>query len=215
MRGFWVTLVLSFFFQAEDGLRHGHVTGVQTCALPILAFRKECLAAIGGFDPQFRVAGDDVDVCWRLREFGWTLGFHPAAMVWHRRRNSVRAYWKQQRGYGQAEALLKKKWPEKYNGTGQLTWAGRIYSRGVTRALDFRRGRIYHGMWGAAPFQRLYQPAPRTLYSLSLMPEWYLAIPILAALSALGALWRPLLFAVPLLAFTTMAPFIQGWLSTS
>src|SRR5437870_2557557 len=36
MRGFWVTLVLSFLFQAEDGIRHGHVTGVQTCALPIL-----------------------------------------------------------------------------------------------------------------------------------------------------------------------------------
>src|SRR5439155_12172442 len=26
---------LSFFFQAEDGIRDGHVTGVQTCALPI------------------------------------------------------------------------------------------------------------------------------------------------------------------------------------
>src|SRR5690625_7597804 len=26
-----------FFFQAEDGIRDGHVTGVQTCALPILA----------------------------------------------------------------------------------------------------------------------------------------------------------------------------------
>src|SRR6267154_3513830 len=24
-----------FFFQAEDGIRHGRVTGVQTCALPI------------------------------------------------------------------------------------------------------------------------------------------------------------------------------------
>src|SRR5690625_7565213 len=27
-----------FFFQAEDGIRDGHVTGVQTCALPIYAF---------------------------------------------------------------------------------------------------------------------------------------------------------------------------------
>src|SRR5207253_4957536 len=26
---------LCFFFQAEDGIRDGHVTGVQTCALPI------------------------------------------------------------------------------------------------------------------------------------------------------------------------------------
>src|SRR5439155_8711322 len=27
-----------FFFQAEDGIRDGHVTGVQTCALPICSF---------------------------------------------------------------------------------------------------------------------------------------------------------------------------------
>src|SRR5207253_3377021 len=27
-----------FFFQAEDGIRDGHVTGVQTCALPISLF---------------------------------------------------------------------------------------------------------------------------------------------------------------------------------
>src|SRR6266508_3325981 len=29
-------LLCFFFFQAEDGIRDGHVTGVQTCALPIL-----------------------------------------------------------------------------------------------------------------------------------------------------------------------------------
>src|SRR5207302_3883185 len=30
-----VFFVLFFFFQAEDGIRDFHVTGVQTCALPI------------------------------------------------------------------------------------------------------------------------------------------------------------------------------------
>src|SRR5689334_23978039 len=30
-------LSLFFFFQAEDGIRDGTVTGVQTCALPILS----------------------------------------------------------------------------------------------------------------------------------------------------------------------------------
>src|SRR3989442_14291635 len=29
-----------FFFQAEDGIRDADVTGVQTCALPISAFRR-------------------------------------------------------------------------------------------------------------------------------------------------------------------------------
>src|SRR5690625_6395269 len=28
-------MCIRFFFQAEDGIRDGHVTGVQTCALPI------------------------------------------------------------------------------------------------------------------------------------------------------------------------------------
>src|SRR5215204_2216804 len=86
-----------------------------------MAFCKAYLQAIGGFDPQFRVAGDDVDVCWRLQQRGWTLGFNPAALVWHHRRNSVRTYWKQQQGYGRAEALLEAKWPEKYNPAGHLS----------------------------------------------------------------------------------------------
>src|SRR5690625_2389882 len=30
-----------FFFQAEDGIRDGHVTGVQTCALPIFIFEDQ------------------------------------------------------------------------------------------------------------------------------------------------------------------------------
>ena len=51
----------------------------------------------------------------------------PAALVWHHRRNSLRAYWKQQLGYGKAEALLERKWPGKYNSAGHLQWAGRLY----------------------------------------------------------------------------------------
>src|SRR5690625_6191589 len=31
----FISTFLIFFFQAEDGIRDGHVTGVQTCALPI------------------------------------------------------------------------------------------------------------------------------------------------------------------------------------
>src|SRR3989338_9442612 len=36
LKGLMETIaVTSFFFQAEDGIRNGTVTGVQTCALPI------------------------------------------------------------------------------------------------------------------------------------------------------------------------------------
>ncbi len=179
-----------------------------------MAFRKAHLQAIGGFDPQFRAAGDDVDVCWRLQQQGWTLGFNPAAVVWHHRRNSVRAYWRQQRGYGRAEALLEQKWPEKYNGLGHLSWTGRIYGKGLTHALGWG-GRIYHGTWGSAPFQSLYQPAPGLLRSLPLMPEWYLVLITLAALSGLGFLWTPLLVALPLLAAAVGCSIVQAWLGAT
>jgi GT2 family glycosyltransferase len=177
-----------------------------------MAFRKSCLEAIGGFDPQFRAAGDDVDVCWRLQQRGCTLGFSPAAMVWHHRRDSVRAYWKQQEGYGKAEALLERKWPDKYNAAGHVTWAGRVYANGHPRILGWAN-RIYQGIWGTAPFQILYQPAPNTILSLPLMPEWYLVLLTLAALSLLGSAWKPLSAAVPLLLLAIGAPLVQAVLA--
>src|SRR6267154_3218346 len=36
-------LIVFFFFQAEDGIRDGRVTGVQTCALPISGFTTEMM----------------------------------------------------------------------------------------------------------------------------------------------------------------------------
>jgi len=180
-----------------------------------MAFRKACLEAVGGFDPQFRTAGDDVDVCWRLQERGWTLGFSPAAMVWHHRRNSLRTYWKQQIGYGRAEAMLERKWPEKYNGPGHVRWAGRIYGNGLTRALRWRRSRVYHGIWGLAPYQSLYEPAPSLLGALPQMPEWYLAFALLMGLSALSFVWSPLTRLLPLLIGAALLPLAQAGLSAA
>jgi GT2 family glycosyltransferase len=180
-----------------------------------MAFRRNRLLAIGGFDPQYRAAGDDVDACWRLQAWGWTIGFSPAAVVWHHRRNSLRAYWKQQQGYGKAEALLERKWPGRYNSAGHITWTGRLYGNGFTRALGWGRGRVYHGTWGSALFQSVYQRAPGTLSSLPLMPEWYLVIAALAVLSLLGVFWTPLLAAVPLLLPAAGACIAQAVVSAS
>ena len=176
-----------------------------------MAFRKECLEAIGGFDPQFRTAGDDVDICWRLQEQGWTLGFHPSAMVWHHRRDSVRTYWKQQRGYGKAEALLEKKWPDKYNVAGHHSWKGRLYGRGVASMLSWRSSRIYQGVWGSAPFQLMYQPNPSLVLSLLGMPEWNIVLATLGVLSAFGVYWSPLLWGTPLVGLFLVGAIGLAW----
>ena len=70
-----------------------------------MAFRRDALLAIGGFNPIYLRAGDDVDVCWRLQARGWKIGFAPSALVWHHHRASVKAYWRQQVGYGEGETL--------------------------------------------------------------------------------------------------------------
>jgi O-antigen biosynthesis protein len=174
-----------------------------------MAFRRERLIAIGGFDPRFRVAGDDVDICWRLQQQGWTLGFAPTAVVWHHRRNSIKAYFKQQRGYAKAEALLAEKWPDKYNTAGHVTWQGRLYGKGVVNAF-FQRSRIYYGMWGSAPFQSIYAPTAGHWPAMLLMPEWYFLLVIAAFLTALGASWTPLLWSSPLLIVGALLTLIQA-----
>ncbi|URD51291.1 glycosyltransferase [Chroococcidiopsis sp. CCNUC1] len=174
-----------------------------------MAFRKSCLEAIAGFDPQFRTAGDDVDICWRLQEQGWTIGFSPAAVVWHHRRNSVWRYWKQQQGYGKAEALLEQKWTDKYNILGHLTWSGRIYGPSVMYGLSVQE-RVFYGTWGSALFQSIYQPMPGTLRTLLLMPEWYLVVMVLVGLSLLGGvLWTPMWLISPLALVAIAATLIQ------
>ena len=164
------------------------------------AFRADALREIGGFDPAFRVAGDDVDVCWRLLDGGRRIGYAPAAVVWHHRRRSLGGYLRQQRGYGRAEAMLERKWPARYSAGGHVSWRGRVYGEGAPRhATGPLRWRIYHGVWGSALFQSLYEPARGDMNAVLLMPEAYLAIGSIALLVALGALWTPLLVLAPLL----------------
>ena len=180
------------------------------------AFRAENLRQIGGWDPRYRAAGDDVDTCWRLQHMGWTIGFNPAAMVWHHRRDSIKTYWNQQIGYGKAESLLEEKWSEKYNATGHLAWHGRLYGKGLTQALISLNERVYQGSWGSAPFQSVYQSAPNKWWSLPLMPEWYLIIGLLAMLSGLGVLWQPLFgISLSLLVLSVGAVLAQAIISAS
>jgi glycosyltransferase involved in cell wall biosynthesis len=162
-----------------DDERAEHVPGCN------MAFWRERLLEIGGFDPIYRAAGDDVDVCWKLLDRGYDIRFHPSALIWHRRRDSVKAFWRQQLGYGKAEALVERNHPDKFNSLGQATWRGVIY--GPTSMLP-GRGRVYSGRFGDAPFQRLYN------WQNHFNPIWAL-YPILFLL--LPALLNPYMLVLP------------------
>src|SRR5439155_947581 len=110
-------------------------------------------------------------------------------------RPSVTAYWRQQVGYGESEALLERKHPSKFNPWGHTFWAGRIYAPYPFFRL-FSRPVIYQGLWGSAGFQPMYEPGEGGI--LSFLPramEWHFA---LVASILLGAFipWAFLLFGV-------------------
>ena len=180
------------------------------------AFRAEVLREVGGFDPRFRAAGDDVDTCWRLLDAGHRIGFSAAAMVWHHRRPSVGAYLRQQRGYGHAEAELERKWPDRYSAGGHVTWQGRMYgSPALDRLNGSLRWRVYHGVWGTAPFQPLYAPARGHLDTVLLMPEVYFGVGLLTVLVALGVDWSPLFGLAPVLILAVGALAIRAVLAAA
>ena len=177
-----------------------------------MAFRREVLLALGGFDPIYRAAGDDVDICWRFQDAGHAIGFSAAAVVWHFRRNTVRAYINQQRGYGKAEALVYAKHPLRFNLFGQAKWLGRIYGDLSAALLLSRKPVIYSGVFGRGLFQTMYEPPSSLTALLPLTFEWSVAALVLALIGIVGGGWLWLL-AVPLLA--TWAMCINGALKAA
>jgi len=178
-----------------------------------MAFRKDVLEEVGGFDERFRVAGDDVDLCWRLQKANRTLGFSAGAVVMHRRRDSIRRYLRQQYGYGKAEALLEEKWPTHYNRAGASRWTGRIYEAPATQTSR-RRTLVRYGTWGSDLFQSVYD-SPRAVSGMLQAPEGLLIVALLGEIAALGLLWPPLLVAAPAffaaVAWILSAAIASGW----
>src|SRR6266850_8413790 len=150
--------------------------------------------------PIYRSAGDDVDVCWRLQDLGYRIGFSPAAMVWHFRRNTMKAYIGQQKGYGKAEALLYFRHPQRFNALGYSRWRGRIYG-GISALFSLRRPVIYGGVFGRGLFQTLYQPPSTVLSYLPFTLEWNLVGALLLVYGAMHGGW----------AWLGAAPIVLSW----
>jgi glycosyltransferase involved in cell wall biosynthesis len=161
-----------------------------------MAFYRSAFENIGGFDTEYHRAGDDVDFCWRLQQSGCVIGFSPTALVWHHRRFTLRAFLKQQEGYGEAESLLRFKHLIFFGPTGSAKWRGQIY--GTPRFSWFlNRPIIYHGIFGDGFFQSIY-PAPQSEIAAYLgSVEWFALAVFLFGLG----IFLPALRIVPYLMF--------------
>ena len=150
-----------------------------------MAFDRATLMKLGGFDPQFRAAGDDVDICWRFLDAGCRIGYAASALVWHHRRNTVRAYLKQQKGYGVSEAMLHGKHRHRFNLLGCSKWSGIIYGEGAI-GLPSATPAVYHGRFGGGPFQIIYRNNRYSGWVYVWLLEWHLTALLLLALTPLS-----------------------------
>jgi O-antigen biosynthesis protein len=169
---------------APGGASHVLLDDVRAECLPgcNLAVRREAFDRVGGFDIRFRTAGDDVDFCWRIGQAGYELAFQAPAFVWHRRRSTARAYFRQQVGYGRAEALMISLYEPRFRSFGGPQWRGRIYTPQLLASQQ-----IEHGRLGKAEVQPMKPSAETGLGDLLLHVLWWMG----ALAAAWGALWFP------------------------
>ncbi len=111
-----------------------------------LAFRREVVDAVGGFDEEFVAGGTDAEFLWRAQQAGFPLEPIPDALVHYRLRPSLRQHWRQWVTYGAAEAHLYRA----FAGTGvsrrppatvlhEVWW--------LATRLPFAVGRQRRGAW--------------------------------------------------------------------
>ena len=130
-----------------------------------MAITKAALLKVGGFDPMFTSAGDDVDLSWRLAASGETLAYAPGAVVIHERRATLAAYLRQQHGYGIGEGLLFRKYPLRVADQDGMyagpSWIGSILGG----------ARVYYGEFGRGLFQTVYSTG-NSYADLPLTIDW-------------------------------------------
>ena len=183
---------------APGGPSHVLLTDVVAEHIPgcNMAFHRWAFNQVGGFDPEYRMAGDAVDVCWRLQQSGGVIAFSPAAIVWHYRRFTLQAFRKQQEGYGEAESMLRFQHLIFFGPTGTAKWKGQIYGAPRFTWL-INKPVIYHGVFGEGLFQSIY-PTPQSDVAAYLSSIEWVALTTLVFAASIPV---PFLRIVPYLMF--------------
>ena len=71
-----------------------------------LAFTKDALQRVGGFERKYKAFDADVDLCRKLEGTGVKLGYSPVALVWNLRSDPLRKFLSRQGSYGRVDAKL-------------------------------------------------------------------------------------------------------------
>ena len=72
-----------------------------------LLVRRPLFLKAGGFREDLYV-GEDVDLCWRIRDEGHHIEYRPTGKVYHRHRNQLQSFCSRRFDYGTSEPLLQR-----------------------------------------------------------------------------------------------------------
>ncbi|WP_239004057.1 glycosyltransferase [Nocardia panacis] len=113
------------------------------------SYWRSAFEKIGGYDEELIIAGDDVDISWRLQLAGLRFGHASDALVAYRLRHDWDAAWQQSvnYGYGAVQVYVK----HRANGCPRLPWQATLQSLLMTVRhnpyIPLTRNRIPHGLW--------------------------------------------------------------------
>ncbi len=67
----------------KTGWSHEEGSEVDWVSGCFFAIRREAFEAVGGFDEEYYMYVEDVDLCWRMRQAGWAVRYVPVGDVYH------------------------------------------------------------------------------------------------------------------------------------
>lgn len=132
--------------------------------------RREVFAAVGGFDPGFFLSSEETDLCLRIRQQGWEVGFVPEITAqhigaasergidpydtWRRRVPGIYRFWSKHYPAADARWLVRRDW---FRARFRQHWYGAMARFGGRDSRAWRQHRRYAGISEAA---RLFLAAP-------------------------------------------------------
>jgi N-acetylglucosaminyl-diphospho-decaprenol L-rhamnosyltransferase len=125
--------------------------------------RREAFAAVGGFDPEFFLSSEETDLCLRVRQAGWEIGFTPDITIkhvgfasetgidpyqsWLRRVPGIYRFWSKHYPPDDVRRLIRRDW---LRASFRREWYG-VWSRFAGRdSKAWRKHREYAGISQAA-----------------------------------------------------------------
>ena len=110
------------------------------------AIRRDAFQAAGGCDERFTSCGDDLDLSWRIQRGRGSLLFAPDAIMHYRLRPDLGGVMRQRYRYGQAEALLRRKFSDAIPPVAPRARA-RSLARMLARSPELFAGAARRGAW--------------------------------------------------------------------